>query len=46
MKTDHLGIPDADEREPLRQTIEVSAAMTDKDDMITRLRDRFGVGDY
>ena len=43
MKTDHTG-PDADEREPLQPTIEVSAATTDQDDAMTRLRDRFGVG--
>jgi|EndMetStandDraft_6_1072998.scaffolds.fasta_scaffold2371593_1 hypothetical protein len=43
MKPDIAG--DGEEREPLQQAIEVGARMTDKDDVITRLRDRFGVGD-
>lgn len=35
-------LDDSDDREPL----EVSAAATDRDDVMARLRDRFGVGDY
>ena len=47
MKTDRTGIiSDADEREPLQRTIEVSAATTDQANVMARLRDRFGVGDY
>ncbi len=41
-----IDIPDADVREPLQQTIEVSAAAKDQDDVMARLRDRFGVGDH
>ncbi len=40
-----IEIPDADVREPLQQTIEVSAAAKDQDDVMARLHDRFGVGD-
>jgi len=46
MKTDRTGIFDADEREPLQQIIEDSAAKTDQDNVMARLRDLFGVGDY
>ena len=46
MKTDRTGVFDADEREPLQQIIEVSAAKMDQDNVMARLRERFGVGVY
>jgi hypothetical protein len=47
MKSDQPdGIFDADECEPLPQTIEVSAAATDQKTAMARLRERFGVGHY